>query len=1292
MKPRIRKFLAGLLSLGLLLQAASPLSALADSGSGTAPGLTVTVNDKAYTLAVDSNGQVSTPSGWTEAGLPEVSYDAGTYAFTGTLGTTSNNMDITISGTNSPNVVLKNPSGRAVLATKLAVNDVNDFRAESGGDEFTLTCDSTIACTGNVELKSNSTVSYPGYTGNPLTITSAKNVTIEGTGSNATLYTTKITCSGKLTVKNTGTGPAVDSLNTLWVYDAGSVELTSSNADCTAATVHVEKCTGSVSIANTGTGKAVGVLLVGKSNRGFITYAASSVSINGGIDSYAKIYCNGDINITGTIPGNVQTQTTHLMSLNGNVTVTGIDGDTVPQYLINGPLKVKGDHVTLKGRATVAIIKESNSTSTTNGGIVAEANVLEVQNTSPSGQVGFTKVLPVGSMNYTIYLDADHTPQNTIYISELMNNAEITSNYLYVSATPKAADNSELEVTLTQMSGTSETKTISPTTPSITLGGTTINVAYDNSNDTYTLSGDKIGSYSTTSDATDIITISGVNSGKGRANVKLAINIHGNLVVKDIHDLEVTKQVSVQNSVTCTGKVTMTADVLAQSGLVVNAGGDVTLTGTGQGITICGDNTEEWAVQITSGGNVRIENTSGSSYGAPVSGSVLINAAGDATIKGASAYAFFRGTQKANITAETLTIENTYTTVGGPVNFTRRNNGSIDGYVIATGADANNTTAAKLESKAYTVDAKYLHIGPGTVPPVEPEIPADAEMKLTIGDEVHYLTQNTYSLNLPGSNHVSVTSSPNGYVLMGRLASSGGTGSTPKVTIEGVNGKKLNLELHTQNSPSYLTMGDLEIKNIGNVYVYDWVGGDLTITDVGGVETHPVHGNLTVTNASDVSTGAVYGNMTLTNVSKVTRSYFSNSNGTISIDAAGEVNIYGISSTGSRISAGAAITAQKLVMQFSGLNGSTGTVGPVKFTRKDTTGAYRILTGDSSDAITSQASMSGSTLNKTVGAVYLCIEPGEPEDTSELAITLNGVTAKFGQNAKQAAIGNALITYSATDKAYSISGALTGNVEITGVNGKKPNIKMDNSNGSIVSGNLTVTNVTNFTAESSVGSISTGILRVTAAGAVSLTGEFENTIVSAKSLTMRNDHTDPTLGNVIFTAPDGKTYVATTSESDPTQTIEIPTGGPVSGGYLHIAPAGTTDTPSDDTPDTSAAISGSDSGAGGAVAAVMVGGAAVWGGYQVATRIILHKLLPEGAAIPANRGQLALLVWNAAGRPEPANAPAFTDVADADTAKAAQWCAEQGYLDAKTESTFKPDGLVTKVKVIKVWSKAFPTK
>ena len=113
------------------------------------------------------------------------------------------------------------------------------------------------------------------------------------------------------------------------------------------------------------------------------------------------------------------------------------------------------------------------------------------------------------------------------------------------------------------------------------------------------------------------------------------------------------------------------------------------------------------------------------------------------------------------------------------------------------------------------------------------------------------------------------------------------------------------------------------------------------------------------------------------------------------------------------------------------------------------------------------------------------------------------------------------------------------------------------------------------------------------------------------------------------------------------------------------------------------------SAAGGAIAAVAVGGAAIWGGYEISSRVILHTLLPEGAAIPANRGQLALLVWNTAGRPEPAGAPAFVDVTDPDTAKAAQWCTEQGIMDAKGDR-FEPEGWTPKFKVIEVWNKAFP--
>ena len=138
--------------------------------------------------------------------------------------------------------------------------------------------------------------------------------------------------------------------------------------------------------------------------------------------------------------------------------------------------------------------------------------------------------------------------------------------------------------------------------------------------------------------------------------------------------------------------------------------------------------------------------------------------------------------------------------------------------------------------------------------------------------------------------------------------------------------------------------------------------------------------------------------------------------------------------------------------------------------------------------------------------------------------------------------------------------------------------------------------------------------------------------------------------------------------------------------YLHIITGPVADP--DETPDPDAGYDAS-SAAGGAIAAVAVGGAAVWGGYEVVTRVILNELLPEGAAIPANRGQLALLIWTEKGKPEPAAQPAFADVADPDMAKAAQWCTEQGTMDAKGDC-FEPEGWTPKFKVIEVWNKAFP--
>ncbi|MEE0579021.1 MAG: hypothetical protein UC204_08995 [Faecalibacterium sp.] len=90
---------------------------------------------------------------------------------------------------------------------------------------------------------------------------------------------------------------------------------------------------------------------------------------------------------------------------------------------------------------------------------------------------------------------------------------------------------------------------------------------------------------------------------------------------------------------------------------------------------------------------------------------------------------------------------------------------------------------------------------------------------------------------------------------------------------------------------------------------------------------------------------------------------------------------------------------------------------------------------------------------------------------------------------------------------------------------------------------------------------------------------------------------------------------------------------------------------------------------GGAAVAGLVG----YGVYSYVSEQQLKALLPEGVVMPENRAQTALLLWNTAGRPEPAEAPAFKDVADPDTAKAAQWCVEHGLMDQKLGGRFAPD-------------------
>lgn len=237
-------------------------------------------------------------------------------------------------------------------------------------------------------------------------------------------------------------------------------------------------------------------------------------------------------------------------------------------------------------------------------------------------------------------------------------------------------------------------------------------------------------------------------------------------------------------------------------------------------------------------------------------------------------------------------------------------------------------------------------------------------------------------------------------------------------------------------------------------------------------------------------------------------------------------------------------------------------------------------------------------------------------------------------------------------------------------------------------GKLTITGATDVTisGKRDEGATIGGDAEITCSGDVVLENKGTGAVVESKLVYKQN----PAKGYEVKTGENAESATVAYTDEEGTTSYTVPNTetnpetNPVPS-YISITAVGTPPVvPGDDD------FTGGDSGAGGAVAAVLVGGAAVWGGYEIATRVILHNILPEGAEIPANRGQLALLVWNTAGRPEPVNTPAFADVADADTAKAAQWCVEQGIMEAKTAETFKPEGWTPKLKVIEVWNKAFP--
>ena len=155
---------------------------------------------------------------------------------------------------------------------------------------------------------------------------------------------------------------------------------------------------------------------------------------------------------------------------------------------------------------------------------------------------------------------------------------------------------------------------------------------------------------------------------------------------------------------------------------------------------------------------------------------------------------------------------------------------------------------------------------------------------------------------------------------------------------------------------------------------------------------------------------------------------------------------------------------------------------------------------------------------------------------------------------------------------------------------------------------------------------------------------------------------------------------------DVTGTGGIPGGGSTGGGSTGGGTVPPVTPPSGGS--TGGRSGGSDGGAG--IAVLAIGGAAVAGlvGYGVYNHVAAQKLralLPPDVSLPENRAKTALLLWDTAGRPEPAEAPAFADVADPDTAKAAQWCVEQGLMKRRLNGRFGPDGTVPAYRILNAY-------
>ena len=577
MKRWTRKLLAGLLSVGMLLQAASPLSALAADGSTAAPGLTVTVNDKAYTLAIDSSGQVIVPNEWKTAGLPEVSYAADTYTFTGRLGNrwanseTHDNISITGSDAAKPNVVLKEGSKYHTVQGLLTVENVNNFT--STGEIYGA---AILNCDGDVNLAD-------GVAVGSLTVQSANNVTVAANNGSFTVSgSIDITCSGDVEITNSGEGTLTNSailLNDI----TGSIKLSGGSGDAsyasaTAGMLVLENCTGTLDITSNGAGRAV-VSMRCRENTLLKSVTINSKGTAAAV-GYEKYY---SVDIVSS----------------GEVKITNTNGPVA-----GGNLTVKADTVTLNGNSANSLITDTFSADI-NAASLTAAN----SGTGAVGQVKFTKT---GTGDYYIVTgDSASSATQTKMEGEVYNPDTVNAKYLRIStdgfvpapATPYGFSVNGTSVTAenagtTLPDGMTYDKAANKLTASKDITGN-LTIAADNTNTTLDVALKSVdgalavGKYNEPG-ARDV-TINGTVTGK------TYVCVTGNIEVKGTIASEQNGADGQNRLDTTTGKITVTSDgaVWGQYASVILKAADspVTVSGNKPNEGLVGPNLTVWATE-----------------------------------------------------------------------------------------------------------------------------------------------------------------------------------------------------------------------------------------------------------------------------------------------------------------------------------------------------------------------------------------------------------------------------------------------------------------------------------------------------------------------------------------------------------------------------------------------------------------------------------------------------------------------------------------------------------------------